>query len=149
MLRQEVLFLAAFLLLVGRSGALMSAPPQAPSVTLPAPLARVLFDYEAAWRNQDAAALAALFAEDGFVLANGVPPIRGRLQIQKHYAGQGGPLALRALAFAAEGSVAYIIGGFARQKGEPDIGKFTLTLRKGGEGRWLIMSDMDNGNSRP
>lgn len=149
MLHQAVLFLAAFLLLVGRSGALMSAPPQGPSVTLPAPLTRVLSDYEAAWRNQDAAALAALFAEDGFVLANGVPPIRGRLQIQKHYAGQGGPLALRALAFAAEGSVAYIIGCFARQKGEPDIGKFTLTLRKGGEGRWLIMSDMDNGNSRP
>ena len=149
MLRQAVLFLAASLLLVGRSGALMSDPPQWPSVTLPAPLERVLSDYEAAWRNQDAAALAALFAEDGFVLASGVPPVRGRLQIQKHYAGQGGPLALRALAFAAEGSVGYIIGGFARQKGEPDIGKFTLTLRKGGKGRWLIMSDMDNGNSRP
>ena len=149
MLRQAVLFLAASLLLVGRSGALTSDPPKGPRVTLPAPLARVLSDYEAAWRNQDAAALAALFAEDGFVLANGVPPVRGRLQIQKHYAGQGGPLALRALAFAAEGSVGYIIGGFARQKGEPDIGKFTLTLRKDGEGRWLIMSDMDNGNSRP
>lgn len=149
MLRQAVLFLAASLLLVGRSGALTSDPPQGPGVTLPAPLARVLSDYEAAWRNQDAAALAALFAEDGFVLGNGVPPVRGRLQIQKHYAGQGGPLALRALAFAAEGPVAYIIGGFARQKGEPDIGKFTLTLRKGGDGRWLIMSDMDNGNSRP
>jgi ketosteroid isomerase-like protein len=149
MLRQAVLFLAASLLLVGRSGALTSDPPQGPRVTLPAPLARVLADYEAAWRNQDAAALAALFAEDGFVLANVVPPVRGRLQIQKHYAGQGGPLALRALAFAAEGSVACIIGGFASQKGEPDIGKFTLSLRKGGEGRWLIMSDMDNGNSRP
>jgi ketosteroid isomerase-like protein len=149
MLRQAVLFLAASLLLVGRSGALTSDPPQGPRVKLPAPLARVLSDYEAAWRTQDAAALAALFAEDGFVLASGVPPVRGRLQIQKHYAGQGGPLALRALAFAAEGSVGYIIGGFARQKGGPDIGKFTLTLRKGGEGRWLIMSDMDNGNSRP
>ncbi len=99
--------------------------------------------------GQDADALAALFAEDGFVLSSGVPPVRGRLQIQKQYTGKGGPLALRALAFAAEGSVAYIIGGFAREKGEPDIGKFTLTLRKGADGRWLIMSDMDNGNSRP
>ena len=45
--------------------------------------------------------------------------------------------------------MAYIIGGFAREKGEPDIGKFTLTLRKGVDGRWVIMSDMDNGNSRP
>src|SRR5215208_714670 len=60
----------------------------------------------------------------------------------------GGPLALRAIAFAAEGSIGYIIGGFARKEGEADIGKFTLTLRKGGDGRWLIMSDMDSANQR-
>lgn len=34
----------------------------------------------------------------------------------------------------------------ARNRGEADIGKFTLTLRKGPGDRWLIMSDMDNGN---
>jgi ketosteroid isomerase-like protein len=28
-----------------------------------------------------------------------------------------------------------------------DDGKFTLTLRKDSDGRWLIMSDMDNGNA--
>jgi len=28
------------------------------------------------------------------------------------------------------------------------IGKFTLTLRKSADGRWLIMSDMDSGNPR-
>ena len=122
---------------------------QLPSVRLPAPLARVLADYEAAWRSKDAAALAGLFAEDGFVLSNGAPPVRGRLAIRTHYEGQGGPLSLRAMAFATEGSVGYIIGGFARQAGEPDIGKFTLTLRRGEDGRWLIVSDMDNGNSRP
>lgn len=120
-----------------------------PSVVLPAPLARVLTDYEAAWRAKDAAALAALFAEDGFVLSSGTPPIRGRAQIQKHYTGKGGPLALRALAVGTEGSVGYIVGGYAHEAGRPDIGKFTLTLRKGQDGRWLIMSDMDNGNTRP
>jgi ketosteroid isomerase-like protein len=120
-----------------------------PSVTLPAPLARVLGDYEVAWRSKDAAALAALFAEDGFVLSSGSQPLRGRAEIQGHYQGQGGPLALRALAYATDGSVGYIIGGFAREQGSPDIGKFTLTLSKGADGRWLIMSDMDNGNSRP
>ena len=123
-------------------------PSPLPSITLPAALARVLTDYETAWRSKDAAALAALFAEDGFVLASGVPPVRGRAQIQRHYTGQGGPLSLRALAYATRGSVGYIIGGFARAKGEPDIGKFTLTLVKGPRGRWLILSDMDNGNSR-
>lgn len=120
-----------------------------PTVAVPPALARVLADYEAAWRSKDAAALAALFAEDGFVLSSGVPPVRGRAQIQKHYSGKGGALALRALAFATEGSLGYIIGGFARQEGEPDIGKFTLTLRQDAGGRWLIMSDMDNGNARP
>jgi ketosteroid isomerase-like protein len=119
-----------------------------PSVALPAPLQRVLTDYEAAWQRKDARALAALFAEDGFVLSNGVPAVRGRAAIEEHYAGQGGPLSLHAFAYAAEGSTAYIVGGFARHKGEPDVGKFTLTLRRGAGGRWLIQSDMDNGNSR-
>lgn len=141
-------FFAIALGLAEASRAQAPEQPQLPSVPLPKPLARVLTDYEVAWRNKDAAALAALFSEDGFVLFNGAPPVRGRGQIQKHYAGQGGPLALRALAFATEGSVGYIIGGFSRQKGESDIGKFTLTLRRGVDERWLIVSDMDNGNSK-
>jgi ketosteroid isomerase-like protein len=117
-----------------------------PSVTLPPDLARVLTDYEVAWGSRNAAALAALFAEDGFVLSNGAPPVRGKAAIEKAYTGSGGPLALRAFVFATEGSIGYIIGGFSRQKGQPDLGKFTLTLRKDAGGRWLIMSDMDNGN---
>ena len=126
------------------------APPGAerlPSVALPPELARVLTDYEAAWSSRDAAALSRLFAEDGFVLAGGRPPVRGRSEIAKHYAGQGGPLALRALAYGVQETVAYIIGGYAGQAGSADDGKFTLTLRKGSDGRWLIMSDMDNGNA--
>jgi ketosteroid isomerase-like protein len=126
-----------------------SAAGQLPSVQLPAELARVLADYQRAWQQKDAAALAALFAENGFVLSSGAPPVRGRAAIQQHYSGQGGPLSLRALAYAAEGSTGYIIGGFAREQGQPDIGKFTLTLRRASDGRWLIMSDMDNGNTRP
>jgi ketosteroid isomerase-like protein len=117
-----------------------------PSVQLPPELARVLTDYEAGWRAGDGAALARLFAEDGFVLPNGAPPVRGRAAIQRYYKGPGGPLALRAFAFATEGPVGYIIGGFSRQERQPDIGKFTLTLQKGSDGRWLIVSDMDNGN---
>jgi ketosteroid isomerase-like protein len=124
------------------------AVAQEPSVTLPPDLARVLTDYEAAWRNRDTGALARLFAEDGFVLPNGHPPVRGRAAIRRYYTGSGGPLVLRALAFATDGAVGYIIGGFARQEGEADVGKFTLTLRKGSDGRWLIASDMDSSNRR-
>jgi ketosteroid isomerase-like protein len=123
-------------------------PPvaQALTVHLTPDLARVLTDYEAAWRVGDGAALAGLFAADGCVLPNGEPPVRGRAAIQKYYKGPGGPLVLHAFAFAAEGALGYIIGGFARQKGQVDVGKFTLTLRRGADGRWLIVSDMDNGN---
>lgn len=123
-------------------------PAPQPSVDLPAPLARVLTDYERAWAAQDAAALAALFVEDGFVLPNGGPPIRGRDAIARHYAGAGGPLALRALAFGVDGATGYIIGGFTHTHGASDIGKFTLTLRRDGDGRWLIVSDMDSPNRR-
>ena len=144
--------LALVLLLAVPAGAQSPSPAATPSplpsITLPAPLARVLTDYEAAWGRKDAAALAALFAEDGFVLSSGAPPVRGRAAIQRHYTGQGGPLALRALAYAVDGKIGYVIGGFGRAKGEPDIGKFTLTLVKGRQGRWLIQSDMDNGNAR-
>lgn len=101
-------------------GLLLLAPgveaTELPSVPLPADLARVLTDYEAAWRRKDAYALAVLFAEDGFVLSSGVAAVRGRAAIERHYTGQGGPLALRAFAYSTEGPVGYILGGFARQK---------------------------------
>ena len=119
------------------------------SVTLPPALARVLSDYERAWRAKDAPALALLFAEHGFVLSPGLPMVRGRKEIEKAYTGDGGPLFLRAVAYATEGNVGYIIGGYTGKEGAPDDGKFTLTLRKEGSGRWLIVSDMDNGNRRP
>jgi len=124
-------------------------PPQLPSVELPADLAPVLVDYENAWQLHDSKKLAALFADDGFVLSNGHPPVRGRAAIGRFYADAGGPLSLRAFAFAKQGNIGYIIGGYARRRGDPDSGKFTLTLRKSGDTRWLIVSDMDNGNKAP
>jgi len=121
-----------------------------PSVTLPPELDRVLRDYERAWQARDAAGLAALFAEDGFVLGNGRPPARGRAAIREAYAGAGGPLSLRAFAYAAQDSVGYIIGAFASAAGSPDGGKFVLALRRpGGQGKWRIAADIDNMNQRP
>jgi ketosteroid isomerase-like protein len=119
---------------------------QVGTVELPRELGRVLTDYETAWSARDAKALAALFAEDGYVLASGRPPVKGRAAIETHYQGQGGPLFLRAFAYAAEGSVGYILGGYTGEEGKEDDGKFTLTLRKDTAGRWWIVSDMDNGN---
>jgi len=108
----------------------------------------VLSDYESAWQAKSASKLAALFAEDGFVLSPGKPPVRGRNDIEKNYQGAGGDLSLRAYAYKTDGKVGFIIGGYSAKKGTPDEGKFTLTLVKAADGRWLIMSDMDNGNKR-
>ena len=122
--------------------------PGAASIALPPELARVLTDYEAGWKTGDAVALANLFAEDGFVLSNGEGPVKGRAAIQKLYTSSGAPLSLRAFAYAMSGDIGYIIGGYGREQGKPDDGKFTLALRKAGDGRWLIVSDMDNSNRR-
>ena len=132
------------------SGILLSAVllVQEPTVDLPPELARVLTDYETAWAARDAKALAGLFAEDGYVLSGGHRPVKGRAAIERYYQGHGGPLSLRAIAYATEGSVGYILGGYTSEKGKEDDGKFTLTLRKDASGKWWIFSDMDNANRR-
>ena len=119
-----------------------------PSVVIPPELARVLTEYEKAWTAGDAAALANLFTGDGFALTEGRVPVKGRAAIQKLYTHAGSPLSLRAIAYAMQGDVGYIIGGYSGEPGKSDEGKFTLTLRKGADGRWLIVSDMDNSNHR-
>jgi ketosteroid isomerase-like protein len=119
-----------------------------PSVALPPELDRVLRDYERAWQAHDADALAALFAEDGFVLSNNRPAVRGLAGIRVAYATSGGGLSLRALSFSVADTVGYIIGMFSPQAGQPDVGKFILALRRDAGGPWQIAADMDNGIRR-
>ena len=121
-----------------------------PGVALPPELDRVLRDYERAWRARDAAALAALFAEDGFVLQPNRPPVRGRAAIRAAHEGEsGGSLRLRALGFSAGDTIGYIVGAYGYGGAPGDAGKFTLTLRREAGKPWLIFSDMDNPNARP
>jgi len=131
----------------GQSPTDQSAAPL-PSVALPPGLDRVLRDYERAWTARDPGALSLLFTEDGFVLASGRPPVRGRSAIREVYRNSGGPLALRALAYATADTIGYIVGAFATAPGGPDVGKFVLPIRRDPSGRWLIAADIDNGNSR-
>jgi ketosteroid isomerase-like protein len=125
-----------------------TAPPSLPSITLPAELDRVLKDYERAWKAGDEAALAALFTEDGFV-PTGQGWVRGRDAIRATYATSGGGLQLRALAFAVQDTVGYIVGayGYGDSAPVPDRGKFVLALRRArGGGPWLIAADIDQSN---
>ncbi|HMG17993.1 MAG TPA: nuclear transport factor 2 family protein [Gemmatimonadales bacterium] len=125
-----------------------TAPPSLPSITLPAELDRVLRDYERAWKAGDEAALAALFTEDGFV-PTGQSWVRGRDAIRATYQSSGGGLQLRALAFAVQDTVGYIVGayGYGDSVPVPDRGKFVLALRRArGGGPWLIAADIDQSN---
>lgn len=142
--------LVAMMVLTPAVARAQAPPPPAPlpSVTLPAELDRVLRDYERAWQGNDAAGLAALFAEDGFVLSNGEPPVRGRAAIRVAYQRAGGPLHLRALAYATQDSLGYIIGAYSYGSDSADVGKFVLALRRSPGTLWLIAADIDNGNRR-
>ena len=144
------LILLAGLLLPATNVLAQDRPPAAavPSVVLPPELDRVLRDYEREWQGRSPTGLAALFAEDGFVLQSGKGPVRGRAAIAEAYSGAGGGLALRALAFSTADTLGYIIGAYGSSPGGPDIGKFILLLKRERGKPWLIMADMDNGNSR-
>jgi ketosteroid isomerase-like protein len=131
-------------------------PPEPATVTeladsaLPPDLDRVLRDYERAWRAGDAKAIAALFTEDGVLLQNYQPPIRGRTAIQAAYEGKrGSPLRLRSLAYADGDTIGYIVGGYRYGDAAHDIGKFTITLQRAPGKPWLISSDMDSMNAPP
>jgi ketosteroid isomerase-like protein len=127
-----------------------SMSTELPDTALPPDLDRVLRDYERAWRAGDAKAIASLFTENGVLLQNNRPPIRGRPAIQATYEGErGGPLRLRALAFAAGDTVGYIVGGYRYGDALQDMGKFTITLERAPGKAWLISSDMDSMNASP
>jgi len=147
MIRSTILVLAVSLGIASQAPAQAApAPAHLPSITLPPELDRVLRDYEKEWSGRSPSGLAGLFTEDGFVLQPGRQPVRGRAAITTAYEGSGGPLALRALAYATADTVGYIVGAYASTAGAPDIGKFILLVRRERGGVWRIAADMDNGN---
>ena len=57
--------------------------------------------------------------------------MRGRAAIEKQYTGSGGPLFLRAFAYATEGKTGYILGGFTnRAGGQPTSGSSRSRCRR-------------------
>jgi ketosteroid isomerase-like protein len=129
---------------LGPHPARRAPPPPLPSVPLPPELERVLRDYERHWRAGDADALVALFTDDGFVARRG-GWIRGRDELRDALGGTSSDLRLRAVSYAADAQVAYIIGayGYGDDPDVADRGMFILTLRRASDGRWLIAADLD------
>ena len=119
---------------------------QIPEIKLPADLQIVLTNYETHWENNDAKALSMLFTEDGFILRPGYEIVKGRTKIEDSYKSSGGDLVLKAYDYQIEKNLAYILGGYTYGNRTEDMGKYTLVLKKVKD-KWLIHSDMDNGNS--
>ncbi|ADR21318.1 hypothetical protein MATR_10530 [Marivirga tractuosa] len=139
-----------YLLLIGLlhlSVALSNAAAQEnpKAIDLPKELDRVLRDYETHWQNSDAAQLASLFTEDGYILRPNKPITKGRSNIEEAYQSAGGRLVLEAYDYSIDGTTGYIIGGYKGQESLPAMGKYILTLRKE-DGKWMITADMDNRN---
>lgn len=122
------------------------APP--PAITLPPALDRVLRDYESAWRNGDGTRLASLFTADGFAVQSGSPLARGHAAIARNITGPGGALQLTAYAYAVDGAVGYIVGGYRYPQSTGASGRFVLALQQDAAGRWLIAADLDNNGPR-
>ena len=139
------------MLLASLCAAMLALPAAAqhhPSVAVPAEVDQLLHAYERAWAANDAQALAALFAPDGFALPGGQPPARGHERIRTVYSHGGGqPTTLRALDYRASGELAYVVGAYGPADSGRDVGKFVLVLRKV-DGRWLIAADIENANQR-
>ena len=125
-----------------------SAQAAPPGITLPPALDRVLRDYEAAWRDGDGARLASLFTADGFAVQSGSPLARGQAAIAGNIKGPGGALQLTAYAYAVDGTVGYIVGGYRYPQTSGPGGRFVLALKQGSGGRWLIAADLDNTGPR-
>lgn len=116
------------------------------TVSLPDELARVLRDYEQAWRSDDENAIASLFTEDGYAMPSGRRPVHGREAIREAYARTGGHLILRAIDYTLGDSTAHIIGVYTYDLSAGFGGKYLLILEKSASGAWMIAADMDNSN---
>lgn len=116
------------------------------TVSLPDDLARVLRDYEQAWRSNDEDAIAALFIEDGYAMPSGRRPVQGREAIREAYARTGGQLTLRAIDYTMGDSTAHIVGVYTYNPDAGFGGKYLLILEKSATGAWMIAADMDNSN---
>lgn len=140
--------LAGLVLLVALGCTADASPnaPPLPSIALPAEFDRVLREYEVAYSRRDAAALAELFAEDGFLLQPGSPPARGREAIATALQGEGGALALVPTAYRMSDSAGYIIGTFGAERSAGEGGKFVLALERRATGPWRIAADIANPN---
>ena len=109
--------------------------------------------FEQAMSAGDAAAIAALYSEDGIMYPPQSPPVEGRSNIQalwQSYIDEGvTSLDLNATEIVSSGSLGYDLGTFnltmKTESGEvPASGKYLVVWHKGDDGTWRLHRDIWN-----
>jgi ketosteroid isomerase-like protein len=103
----------------------------------------------AAGNAKDAAAIAALYAEDATVMPPNAAAVKGRAAIQVFWKGMvdqlGSKVTLTKVSGWQGGDSGYEVGTFAAMMGGAnDSGKYLITFKKGTDGKWLITNDIFN-----
>jgi uncharacterized protein (TIGR02246 family) len=103
----------------------------------------------AAGNAKDAAAIAALYAEDATVMPPNGAAVKGRAAIQSFWKGMvdqlTGKVTLARVGGWQGGDTGYEVGTYASMMGTGnDTGKYLITLKKGADGKWLITNDIFN-----
>lgn len=103
----------------------------------------------AAGNAKDAAAIAALYAEDAMVMPPNAAAVKGRAAIQAFWKGMvdqlGSKVTLTKVSGWQGGDTGYEAGTFAAMMGGVnDSGKYLISFKKGADGKWLITNDIFN-----
>jgi len=103
----------------------------------------------AAGNAKDAAAIAALYAEDAMVMPPNAAAVKGRAAIQTFWKGMvdelGSKVTLGRIGGWQSGDTGYETGTYAAMMGGVnDTGKYLITFKKGADGKWLITTDIFN-----
>jgi uncharacterized protein (TIGR02246 family) len=109
---------------------------------------RVMEGYVAAYHQNNASAMAQLYAPDGFLLPPGREMIRGRDAIREFWdQGMEAGIEMENVTVGAGGGTGYVVGRYhipADDDGEAESGKYVITLRRQSDGVWRVAADIWN-----
>jgi uncharacterized protein (TIGR02246 family) len=123
-------------------------PGEAPPVDDDRALREVVTRYEAASNEGDAAALAALYADDALLLPPDGGVVSGRVAILEFWQDGIEPgISFEVVGSRATGGSGYVVGRFmvdASATAPADSGKYVLCLQRQRDGGWLVVADIWN-----
>jgi uncharacterized protein (TIGR02246 family) len=111
-------------------------------------VARVITRYLDAYRRNDPAALADLYAPDGILMPPGRPLIRGRDSIREFWEqGMEAGFQMENLEIGGSASTGYAVGRYfipPDDENDAESGKYIITVKRQPGGAWLVAADIWN-----